>query len=128
MIAMGTVGVSWDDRVRLCPATYTWKGRLLTCERWALSSTDGRRVCEMECNGRGYTVDFLHEAAGGYGTILAFSSQPFYDLRYRRIYPTMGPEVERDVLGWVNDWEVPVWGLDGGIVYSLDAWGNEVAV
>ena len=125
---MNTDRVTWGDRMRLRAATYQWKGRLVTCRRWALANHDNSRVCEMECNGRGYTVDYLEETEEGAGTILAFSSLPTLDLRHRRIYPSLGTEVIGDVLGWVNDGEKPVCGIDGGVVYVLDAWGNEVAV
>ena len=125
---MGGRRVTWQDRVELRPATYVWKGQLLSCERWAIGSADGRRVCEMECNGRGYTVDYLRYDSDGFGTIRSFSALPGLDLSYRRIYTRAGADVVRDVLGWVNDWQAPTHGVDGGYVLSLDAWGNEVAV
>lgn len=128
MVDMSGSKVTWQDRVRLRPATYTWKGELLSCERWVIGSVDGRLVCEMECNGRGYTVDFLRYDCDGHGSIRSFSSLPCHDLNCRRIYTRVDSDVVVDVLGWVNDWQVPTHGVDGGYVLSLDAWGNEVAV
>jgi hypothetical protein len=82
----------------------------------------------MECNGRGYTVDYLRFNADGMGSIRSFSALPAFDLSCRRIYTDACGEVIRDVLGWVNEWRQPTCGVDGGYVLSLDAWGNEVAV
>ena len=120
--------VSWNERRRLAPSTYTWKGRLLTCDRWVLVGVDRQRVCQIEANGKGYTVDFYRFDPDGAGTILSFSSVGSYDLLYRRIYAGMDLACQHDVLAWVNAWKAPVAGVDGGILLSLDAWGNEVAV
>ena len=120
--------VSWSDRKALRPAEYVWKGELVSCERWALESADGRRVCEMEVNGRGYTVDYLIYDENGYGTILSFTSAVPFDLCFRRIYQKADNEVIQDILRWVNDWKSPQAGIDGGFVLALDAWGNEIAV
>jgi hypothetical protein len=128
MVDMVTKMVTWEDKTPLRPAHYAWKGELLSCERWALASADGSRVCEMECNGRGYTVDYLRFNADGTGSIRSFSALPAFDLSCRRIYTDACGEVIRDVLGWVNEWRQPTCGVDGGYVLSLDAWGNEVAV
>ncbi|MDO4537826.1 MAG: hypothetical protein Q4B54_06650 [Coriobacteriales bacterium] len=125
---MGKKVVSWSDRKQLRPSTYAWKGRLLSCGRWVLTSVDGRRACEMEYNGRGCTVDYYRYDEYGCGAILTYSSLTNYDLLYRRIYAGEDDDCRRDVLLWVNDWQAPQGGVDGGVVYALNEWGNEVAV
>ena len=125
---MADKSMCWEDRKRLRPNTYVWKGRLLTCDRWVITSADRRRACELEHNSKGWTVDFFLYDCDGYGSILSFSSLSGYELRYRRIYTSSAEPFKQDVLGWVNEWQEPEWGIDGGILLSLDEWGNEVAV
>ena len=125
---MLTKRMRWEDRTQLRPSTYVWKGRLLSCERWVIASADRCRACELERNKKGWTVDFFLYDRDGCGTILSFSSLGAYELRYRRIYASSAESCKRDVLGWVNEWLAPQDGVDGGILLSLDEWGNEVAV
>ena len=56
---MADKSMCWEDRKRLRPNTYVWKGRLLTCDRWVITSADRRRACELEHNSKGWTVDFF---------------------------------------------------------------------
>lgn len=121
--------VTWDDRRALRPSTYVWKGRLLTCGRWVLRSADHALACEIERNAKGSTVDFYRRGSDdGHGTVLTFSTLGSYDLCYRRIYVGPMDACADDVLAWVNDRRAPCSGVDGGILLSLDEWGNEVAV
>jgi hypothetical protein len=125
---MAQVPVTWSERKRLRPSTYTWKGRLLTCTRWVIASRDQKRACEIEYNGKGCTVDYYRRNPDGCGTILAFTSMSDYDLNCRRIYADSVEDCQTDVLSWINEWRYPLGGVDGGILLSLDEWGNEVAV
>lgn len=125
---MATQHVTWDELRSLKPSTYVWKGKLLTCDRKVLFSADRRRACELEYNARGCTVDYYLFDEAGHGTILTFSSVGNYDLLFRRIYADDEVALEHDALAWVNDWHAPIAGIDGGVLLSLDMWGNEVAV
>ena len=125
---MNTKSMCWEDKTRLRPSTYVWKGRLLTCERWVITSADRRRACELERNNKGWTVDYFLFDYDACGSILSFSSLGSYDLRYRRIYASSADVCKEDVLGWVNEWRAPAHGIDGGILLCLDEWGNDVAV
>lgn len=125
---MAKRAVSWSERKGLRPSTYAWKGTLLSCERWVIESSNRERACEIEYNGKGCTVDFYKYDPYGCGTILTFSSLGSYELRFRRIYAGEVECCEGDVLAWVNEWRAPVGGVDGGVILSLDEWGNEVAV